>query len=86
MTEGKDTIQRDLDRLERWAHMSLMNKAKCRVLGWSNLRYVYGMGEEFIENSLGQKEMGVMMDDELDMRQQCTLVAKKTNSILGYIK
>ncbi|GAB0183018.1 mitochondrial enolase superfamily member 1 [Grus japonensis] len=88
--EGCTAIQQDSDRLESWVERNLMkfNKGKCRVLhlGRNNLMHQYRLGVDLLGRSAAEKDLGVLVNNKLSMSQQCALVAKKANGILGYTK
>ncbi|KAK4829280.1 hypothetical protein QYF61_002672 [Mycteria americana] len=69
LLKGRKALQRDLDRLDRWAEANCMR-----------------LGEEWLESCLVEKDLGVLVDSQLNMSQQCARVAKKANSILACIK
>ncbi|KAJ7417668.1 hypothetical protein WISP_63365 [Willisornis vidua] len=89
--EGRDAIQRNLDRFERWECVNVMkfNKPKCRVfyLGQDNPKHKYrGWIKPILGISLWRKDFGVFVDENLNMTQRCAFTSQKSCCILGCIK
>ncbi|KAF4803215.1 hypothetical protein TURU_018334 [Turdus rufiventris] len=88
--EGWDAIQRNLDNLnlnlKKYGDLKLMrfNKIKCWCCTWVRaapcLNTGWGMNRS---EQLCKKDLGLLVDEKLDMIQPWSLIAK---SVLGWIK
>ncbi|KAK4806645.1 hypothetical protein QYF61_021241 [Mycteria americana] len=83
-SEGRSTLQEDLDRLEEWANKNLMkfSKDKCKVLhlGKHNPGVQHRLGSTQLGSTSVERDLG---DNKLKMNEQCAAVAKKANRMLG---
>ena len=63
------------------------NKSRCRVLHLekNNGTYQYRLGDDLLQMSSVEKDMGVLVASRLAMSQQYALVGKNASGILGCI-
>ncbi|GAB0189509.1 mitochondrial enolase superfamily member 1 [Grus japonensis] len=86
--EGRDAVQRNLDRLERRARANRMkfNKAEREVLRASRRdpERGYRLGGEWVESSPEEKDLGVLMDEKLNRRR--ALAAWRADCVRGGVR
>jgi len=89
LPEGCAAIQKDLDRLEKWASRNFLtfSKGKYKVLhlGRNNPMQEYMLAVIQLESSLAEEDLRILVDTSLNMSQQCALAEMVASGILSSI-
>ena len=83
-------LQEDLNKIGEWSQKWQMpfNLDKCKVMhvGQSNKKANYELLGKQLETCNEEKDLGVIITNDLKSSKQCIEVEKKAQKILGYIK
>ena len=86
----KQKLQDDIDTLVRWSGkwQMLFNVGKCKCLhrGPGNTGMNYDMGLTIISKTGKEKDLGVTMNANMKVSEQCRIAASKGNQVLGMIR
>ena len=86
----KQKLQDDIDKLVRWSEkwQLLFNFGKCKYLhtGPGNTGMNYEMGGTIISKTAKEKYLGVSMNANMKVSEQCRIAASKCNQVIGMIR
>ena len=84
-----DGLRADLATLCKWSEdwLMLYNYDKCKVIhfGNNNTQAVYEMKGNALEVVKFERDLGVIVQNDLKVSEQCSKVVKTANKILGMI-
>ena len=87
---GKQKLQDAIDKLVRWSEkwQMLFNfvKGKCLHTGPGNTGMNYEMGGSILSKNVEEKDLGVSMNANIKVSEQCRIAASKGNQVLGMIR
>ena len=85
----KQKLQDDIDRLVKWSEkwQMLFNFWKCKCLhtGPGNTGMNFEMGGTILSKTVKEKDLGVTINANMKVSEQCRIAASKGNQVLGVI-
>ena len=82
----KQNVQDDIDKLVKWSEkwQTLFNFGKCKCLhtGPGNMDMNYEMGGTILTKTTKEKYLGVSMNANMKVSEQCRIAASKGNQII----
>ena len=86
----KHNLQYDIDKLVKWSQKWQMlfdlGKCKCLHIGPGNTSMNYEMGGTILSITVKEKDLGVKMNANMKVSEQCRIAASKGNQVLGMIR
>ena len=87
--EDRDRFQLEIDRLSEWSRTWQLhfNTSKCKImhLGKKNVKEEYTMEGNALETTAAEKDIGVMIQENLKPSLHCAKTAAKANGVLGQL-
>ncbi len=87
--EDRARLQEALDKLCSWAAKwgMVFNVAKCKVMhmGSRNPGYSYTMNNQTLDSTAEERDIGVMISENLKPAAQCAKAAKTAQGVLGQL-